>query len=771
VLDAFLPSGQHVGMVRRSFLWCVASLLLTLPAVGFNFCSLQHAGHSRAGLPVGLIIKHAEGKGIGYGEGYTTVEGFWVPAYPLCGAVPFLDGRLHILDHGTLAANVGAGVRWLYTPCATLGAYCYYDFRQTRFSHYHQVGPGVELFWGRLEARANGYLPVKRHRKLIANQSTVIGPTFAGFTGNGVLVSQSSSASNRFEDALTGVDGEVGVNLIAPTYCRKLYIGGGPYYFTRHFRHHFDSPVHRRHHRRALGGKGRIFVRANRYLAFEFCDAYDQLFHNTFGGRVIIDFPIRRARVRRSSLPWQANCCGCCLPCTTLAGLAEAPNRLELVVIHRRLFTTSTSTLQTFCNNVLFVNNTAPPGGNGTIQAPFNTLAAASAASVPGSVFYVFQGDGTTTGMNQGIVLQPGQIIMGSGCPQLLPCAGVTIPAQTAGPPVITNPYGTGITLANNSCVICVEVVQNGPVAIEANNACNVCVLNSIVRQYGSGTAAMGICLPNVCGTNTISNNVVLGNGTGSYGIAVIQDGANSAVVAITNNQVSGWAGQGAIWLQNENSNTLAATVTGNLLTANSQSGIYVLGQNSSITNAMVSNNTITNSGTTGITFSANSASVINAIATGNSISSSTGNGLEIDANDSSTTNFAGFSNIISNNGGNGIAFSSPSIAAALNATLSNNTANGNAGSGIATTVPMQATATLLLTNNSTVGNASGFGVFLQYTGASACVRFNQNFSSNTQQLSNVGAGILNLETPQIGNTPALTTTGTITPVPPGTCP
>jgi hypothetical protein len=787
-LDLFFAHGQDVGMVKRSFLLCAANLLLTVPSAAFNLCGLQQTGFSQAGVPVSLIVKHAEGRGVGYREGYSTVEGFWTPAYPLCNVFPFIDGRLHILDRGTIAANVGGGLRWLYGPCAILGVNCYYDFRQTRFSHYHQVGPGVEVYLGRLEGRVNGYIPVRRHQKVIASQSIATGPTFAGFTGNGVLVSQSSFFSRRLEGALTGVDGEVGVNLISPNFCRKLYIGGGPYYFSRHF-HHFNT--HNRHHRRrALGGRGRVYVRANRYLAFEFCESWDEIYHNSFEGRVIIDFPIYGSRLRRGFRPWHSDCCRCCLPCSTLAELAEPPHRQELIVLNRRSFSATTSSLQSFCNNVLFVNNTAPPGGNGTIQAPFNTLAAASAASVPGSVFYVFQGDGTTTGMNQGIVLQPNQVLMGSGCAQFLACAGVTIPPQTAGPPVITqtiNPDNTPVILmADNSTVNCVHAVQynaNSFYVIWANGNENVTVVNSIISQFGSDHDAIGIVMQNVTGANNISNNNFMGNGLGTYGVVFIQGfptGSPVATATLNNNTALGWTNQGAFFFATQNNAQFTATISNNVLTSSGTSGgpgsgIFVQSANTSSQTLTITNNVCNNNGGNGMIFIAGDTSQLNLTAGGNTILSTSnahgdGNGFEVAVNNSAVVNLTAFNNTVSNSATDGIAFNAPSPTGTVNATLTGNTANGNGAQGIATFGLMAATATLRLQNNTTVNNASGDGVLLLFTGPSGCVRFNNNVSSGVQQLSNLGAGTLRLETPQIGNTPPLTTAGVITPVAPGTC-
>ena len=106
---------------------------------------------------------------------------------------------------------------------------------------------------------------------------------------------------------------------------------------------------------------------------------------------------------------------------------------------------------------VFHVDNTAAPGGDGSFERPFQTLAQAQAASGPQNIIYVHQGDGTTTGMNNGIALKDGQLFLGDGIVH-------TIPELRLGTfdifnvvnglqPEITNVAGNGITLASGNTV------------------------------------------------------------------------------------------------------------------------------------------------------------------------------------------------------------------------------------------------------------------------------------------------------------------------------
>ena len=65
--------------------------------------------------------------------------------------------------------------------------------------------------------------------------------------------------------------------------------------------------------------------------------------------------------------------------------------------------------------DVIHVDNAAPPGGNGTAEHPFNSLAAAQAASAVNDIIYVHRGNGTTDGYDTGIVLKNDQMLLGSG--------------------------------------------------------------------------------------------------------------------------------------------------------------------------------------------------------------------------------------------------------------------------------------------------------------------------------------------------------------------
>ena len=108
------------------------------------------------------------------------------------------------------------------------------------------------------------------------------------------------------------------------------------------------------------------------------------------------------------------------------------------------------------CNSfhVWFVDNSNQPGpGTGTYANPFNTLKAAQNASSPCDVIYVFPGNGSDSGMNQGIILQDNQKLLGTTkeafglCPAAAGCGNPTITNSAFGPDGVT----PVIVLANNN--------------------------------------------------------------------------------------------------------------------------------------------------------------------------------------------------------------------------------------------------------------------------------------------------------------------------------
>ena len=85
--------------------------------------------------------------------------------------------------------------------------------------------------------------------------------------------------------------------------------------------------------------------------------------------------------------------------------------------------------------NTWFVDNTAAPGGDGSVYRPFGSLKAAERAAGPNDGIFVNVGDGTDHGMKEGIILKPGQKLVGGREFTLTP-TGVAV--ASGGSPLIT---------------------------------------------------------------------------------------------------------------------------------------------------------------------------------------------------------------------------------------------------------------------------------------------------------------------------------------------
>lgn len=134
--------------------WLAGSLVcLSATAFAWNAPSFSFDPYSRTS------IRHIEGGGIKYKQGYTTFDGFYAPNPEQFTLLPFLDLRGHIFDNGQLAANAGIGFRG-EVGGRTYGLNAYYDCRNTQKENYNQVGLGLEALGDFWDFRINGYLPV-----------------------------------------------------------------------------------------------------------------------------------------------------------------------------------------------------------------------------------------------------------------------------------------------------------------------------------------------------------------------------------------------------------------------------------------------------------------------------------------------------------------------------------------------------------------------------------------------------------------------------------
>ncbi len=210
-------------------------------------------------------VRHIESGGIGYNQGYTTLEAFIAPDPDEELFMPFLDTRGHIFNHGKLAANAGIGVRATFGNRA-YGINGYYDYRNTTKLHYNQIGVGIETLGILWDFRMNGYLPVGT--KLSSPYDIQFSTSSTPHT---IL-------SEKRQFAMKGLDAEIGFHF-GKCSSWNFYAAAGPYYY--------DGPIGHN----AWGGKARFSSSYKKYVTLEISDSYDTQFHNRFQGQLVFSFP------------------------------------------------------------------------------------------------------------------------------------------------------------------------------------------------------------------------------------------------------------------------------------------------------------------------------------------------------------------------------------------------------------------------------------------------------------------------------------------------
>lgn len=481
--------------------------------------------------PVRIAVRHIEANGVGYNQGYSTMEAFFSPYEPLGGEwLPFVDVRGHVFNNGRLAANAGIGLRYL-SSSRVWGINTYYDYRNTRHHSYYQAAVGLESLGETWDFRLNGYLPFG------SKKSPYYDLQFDHFKGNYAILSQ------KREFAMKGLNAEVGAH-VQPLTNFPVYFAAGPYYLTGE--------------KSAWGGEGRMAIDCGDYVRLEGSTSYDHLFKWTGQGQLSLILPLGRKREVKPS------CNSCCGMLALSQRAVQRVDRSEIIPIdHKRtqlLAIDPTTGLPYF---FLFVNNLSHSAG--TFESPFSTLAAAQIASKPGDIIYVFEGDGTTAGMDHGFVMKPNQRFWSSGVDQQLPTKPrPMLITATSGLPQVTNVDGDDhiIQLANGCEVSGFHIIYSNSgsanvYGIYGDQITDAWVLNNQIDftiDNGTFTNVAGVYINQSQGIVTILNNAVsVGQNNGTIGALFGISGTSSSA----GNNVSWW------WIrQNSSSLSVRGTIS-----------------------------------------------------------------------------------------------------------------------------------------------------------------------------------------------------------------
>ena len=352
----------------------------------------------------------------------------------------------------------------------------------------------------------------------------------------------------------------------------------------------------------------------------------------------------------------------------------------------------------TLTNRVWYVKNNGA-AGNGQSQSPFNTLAAAQAASLTNDILYVYNGDGLTTGQSLGITLKNNQQLIGEGVALVVN----TVTLKAAGTkPQITNTTATSdvVTLADGNTVKGLTVTTATRDGIAGNTHAGF-TGDTLTIQTSSSS---GLHLTSMTGTVTVTNTTFSGaNGTGLD----INNGT-AAITLDNTNSITANAGKRSVVIQNRpvaaGNVTIGAAITDNGL------GISV-SSNLSGTIAFTGTQTIsagtnqavgvaTNSGAT-ITFSGTLSATTT---TGTAFNATGGGNLNVSGTANITTGAAVTGGVFITGmtiGGSGVAFTSVNTTgAATGIVLTNDngtiSVNGGTISNGTTGISLQGSTTSL---------------------------------------------------------------------------
>ncbi|HEX9985548.1 MAG TPA: Ig-like domain-containing protein [Thermoanaerobaculia bacterium] len=332
---------------------------------------------------------------------------------------------------------------------------------------------------------------------------------------------------------------------------------------------------------------------------------------------------------------------------------------------------TATVTI-TVSSLVWYVNNTTA-GGDGRSVSPFNTLAAAQVASGNGDTIYVDRGDGTTNGQDSGIVLEPGQRLIGEG-------AALVVNTYTLAPaglrPTIGSP-STGVTLASGNTVAGLNVNATG-FGISGSSV-NGGTISAV--SVTAGTDALS--LSNSTGTFTLTDVALSGvGGLNINGGTPSINASNLDVTTTTGKALFGNAG--------------SLTITAGSTVATSNGGAVDL-SNMSLNVTLASINAA--NGVDGVKLTTTTGTFA---ANGGTITTMSGRGV----NASNATGLA-LANVAINNSGQQAVLFSNSLGVASSVSIQSSTFTGNAATAVQTANSGSGTMTVVINGSTFTNNAS----------------------------------------------------------------
>jgi len=612
----------------------------------------------------------------------------------------FADIRTVVSDLSEREGNFGLAYRQVVDIAGNdyiAGGYGFYDRRRSETGKYFsQMTMGAELLGSQWRGRTNFYLPVS-NEKTISDQPDTATLTPEGF----VLV----NPQKVIEVPLAGLDLEFGAKV--PFFeDQETWAHLGVYKFGIG-----DDIV-------LNGARFRGETQVNEWLRIGVESSYDNVRKDNHFFDIRIRIPLqKKLSKKRYALKESIH-----------RYMQEPIIRDVDIVATNQSLKAALATSNGKPEQYYFVDNTAPAGGDGRPNTPFNTLADAESAVKNDSTIYVRTGDGTTANMNNGITITKNDVrFLGAGI-DLLTRDGVLVEDVSTAPKV-THTGGDAITIDGQN----VEVAGFN---IDSPATDGIFVLDD--------------------GNALIHHNTI--SGAGNNGINATFINNKSEHVSIRDNVISGSTLRGIV-VKSYNGGNITANVSGNISTGNTQEGIRyeVATSSGSGLEVISSNNTANTNGRSGMLGISVGDGQLNITSDGDSASNNTHSGLLVQAGGASIAQDVMASNFTANsNGQHGIAIDLQDNAA-MTLSLNDTRASNNTSDGLNVISRSNTTLNANVANHTSVGNSQQ-GIEISANGASTVM----NIDLDSLDVSTSGNGGLYFRARSGGTLNASLTNATI---------
>ncbi len=487
------------------------------------------------------------GDDIGFEGSHAWFQGFFPLLQSPGQSTTFIDTRAikFFEDSEAYGLNVAAGYRRFAPGMNRVnGGYASYDYRNTGRFDFNQVSFGLESLGRLWDARVNGYIVAGNDRFLLSTSDAFEGPNLV--------------RTLNYFDAFSGFDGEIGRNLTpaSPDLDLRVFVGG--YRFTS------SGPDNATGVR--VRGEARFWDQVDVGVAFQ----HDSFFDTTFnvsvafllGGNGRSTTETETNQAHRLDDPLRKNM-HIVLGDVTERQLHLDPDDGEAVVF-------------------LHGDSNADAGGDGTFEAPLQTLAAIEAAAAADNPDVVLlHGDSVFT--DQGIAISnAGQQLLGEASNNVIESqfGAVTLPTANGGATPIIDVAGApaAVTLAADNTEVANLVLRNADVGILASPSTGLLIRSNTIEDVTQFGVSGGSLID-----ARIESNTILRAGTGGIALTGTTAGPETS---ITSNVIRDTGGVGidlTVFAQgvvdsnsisnNDGSGLRLGSFTGGTLSNNASSG------------------------------------------------------------------------------------------------------------------------------------------------------------------------------------------------------